>query len=267
MSRTPAPKPGETLKHTIVNFFRVASLLVLLLAVALLSAIATMHFAIHGAEVQVPALKGMTIAQARSETAGLGLNLDVDNRYYSGDVAAGHILSQSPAAGTVVRREWQVRVAESLGPQQVDVPNTVGADERIADLELRRAGLDVGAPAHLPDANAPEGRVLAQDPPAHALDIAQPTVSLLLAAPDEEMPDGYVMPDLTGWLAASAVAALQKAGIPTAPIHFLDVAVAPIGVGSRAPRLPVKPGSVIAQSPAAGARVDQSTIVKLSVAR
>ena len=255
------------MKNTIVNFFRVASLLVLLVAVALFSAIATMHFAIHGAEVQVPALKGMTIAQARSETAGLGLDLDVDNRYYSGDVAAGHILTQSPAPGTIVRREWQVRVAESLGPQQVDVPNTVGSDERIADLELRRAGLDVGTPAHLPVANADEGTVLAQDPPPHAMDIAQPSVTLLLAAPDDQTPNGYVMPDMTGWLATSAVAALEKVGIKTAPINYVDVPVAPIGSGSAPPKLPVKPGSVLAQSPAAGSRVDQSTIVKLAVAR
>src|ERR1039457_6674577 len=102
-----------------VNFFQVASVLMLLVAVALLAAITTMHFAIHGAEVQIPALKGMTVEQARSETAGLGLNLDVDNRYYSGDVAAGHILNQSPEPGTVVRRAWGVRVSESLGPQQV----------------------------------------------------------------------------------------------------------------------------------------------------
>ncbi len=85
--------------RAIASFFRIASLLMLLVAVALLAAITTMHFAIHGAEVQVPSLKGMTIAEARSVTAGLGSNLDVDNRYYSGDVAAGHILSQSPAAG------------------------------------------------------------------------------------------------------------------------------------------------------------------------
>ena len=69
--------------RSIVNFFQMASLLLLLLVVALLAAITTMHFAIHGAEVQVPSLKGMTVADARSETAGLGLNLDVDNRYYS----------------------------------------------------------------------------------------------------------------------------------------------------------------------------------------
>lgn len=255
------------IRNAVVNFFRVASLLVLLVAVALVSAILTMHFAIHGAEVEVPSLEGMTIAQARSETAGLGLNLDVDNRYYSGEVAAGHILSQSPAPGTVVRRAWQVRAAESLGPQQVDVPNTVGEDERVAELALRRAGLDVGPPSYLPDADALSGTVLAQDPPAHALDIARPTVSLLVAAPEGAQPDGFVMPDLTGWLASSAVATLAKAGIRTAPLRLIAVPVAPLGSGNAPPQLPIKPGAVIAQSPAAGARVDQSTMVKLTVAR
>jgi len=64
--------------RAIVNFFQTASLLMLLVAVGLLAAVTTMHFAIHGAEVQVPALKGMTVADARRETAGLGLNLDVE---------------------------------------------------------------------------------------------------------------------------------------------------------------------------------------------
>src|ERR1035437_10255691 len=132
-----------------VNFFQVGSLVMLLVAAALLAAIATMHFAIHGAEAQVPALKGMTVAEARSQTSGLGLDLDVDNRYYSGDVAQGHILTQSPAPGTVVRREWRVRVSESLGPQKVEVPETVGTDERVAALKLRRVGLAVGTTAHL----------------------------------------------------------------------------------------------------------------------
>src|SRR5271167_1101368 len=107
------------MRRLFANIFQIASVLLLLVAAALLAAITTMHFAIHGAEVQVPALQGMTVAEARSQTAGLDLNLDVDNRYYSGDVAAGHILTQSPEPGAVVRREWNVRVAESLGPQSV----------------------------------------------------------------------------------------------------------------------------------------------------
>jgi beta-lactam-binding protein with PASTA domain len=251
----------------VINFFQIASLVMLLVAVGLLAAIATMHFAIHGAEVQVPALKGMTVAEARSQTSGLGLDLDVDNRYYSGDVAAGHILTQSPPPGTVVREEWRVRVSESLGPQKVDVPETVGRDERIAALELRRVGLEAGVTAHLPYSGAAEGTVIAQDPPAHAQGIARPAINLLVAAASTDAPDGFVMPDLTGLLVVSAQAELTKVGIKTAPPKFVDLPMAPVGTGSAAPTLPVRPGAVIAQQPPAGELVMQSDLVKLTVAK
>jgi beta-lactam-binding protein with PASTA domain len=251
----------------VVNFFQVAWLVMMLVAISLLAAITTMHFAIHGAEVTVPALKGMTVAEARRQTSGLGLDLEVDNRYYSGDVAAGYILTQSPAPGTVVRREWHMRVAESLGPQKVDVPETVGQEERLAALNLRRVGLEVGATVRLPCANAAEGTVLAQDPPAHAQGIARPSVNLLIAAPEDEVADGYVMPDLTGLPIVGAQAELSRVGIKSATPRFVDVPVAPIGSGNATPRLPVRPGAVTAQEPPAGARVDQNTLVKLTVAK
>jgi hypothetical protein len=253
-----------------VNFFQMASLLMLLVAVALLAAITTMHFAIHGAEVTIPSLQGMTVAEARSLTSGLGLDLDVDNRYYSGNVAAGHILTQSPAPGTVVRREWRVRVAESLGPQKVDVPETAGLNERVAALELRRAGLDVGATAQLPFAGAAAGTVLAQNPPAHAQGIARPSVDLLLAAPSDDAPDGsngFVMPDLVGLPVVAAQAELAKVGIQTAPPDFVEAPIAPMGSGFAPPLPPVRPGAVIMQQPPAGARVEQSTLVKLTAAK
>jgi beta-lactam-binding protein with PASTA domain len=252
--------------RAVKNFFQMASLLLLLLAVALLSAITTMHFAIHGAEVQVPSLLGMTEEDARSETAGLGLNLDVDNRYYSADVAAGHILSQSPAAGTVVRREWLVRVAQSLGPQKVEVPDTVGRGERVAALTLRRVGLEVGATARLPYGKAEEGTVLAQDPPAHAQGIARPSVNLLVAAASDDVPDGFVMPELIGWPAVSAQGELERVGIK-AETNLVDVPVGPVGSGDAPPRMPVRPGAVTAQSPPAGFRVEQGTVVRLTVAK
>jgi beta-lactam-binding protein with PASTA domain len=238
----------------------------LLVVAGLVSAIVTMHFAIHGAEVQVPEMKGMTVADARSQTAGLGLNLDVDNRYYSGDVAPGHILTQIPAAGTVVRREWLVRVSESLGPQRVDVPDTVGRGEREAALTLRRSGLEVGSTVRLPWAGAAEGTVLAQDPPAHAQGIAQPSVNLLVATATEDAADGYVMPPLVGWQSMSAVAALARVGIKAEPTTEA-APIAAVGTGSELPRIPVRPGVVTAQWPAAGARVDQMTLVRLTVAQ
>ena len=255
------------LRRRLMSFFQAASLVMVLVAVALLAAIITMHFAIHGAEVQVPKLTGMTVADAHSQTSGLGLNLVVDNRYYSYDVAAGHILTQSPSPGTVVRREWRVRVAESLGPQKVEVPDTVGADERLAALNLRRVGLAVGTTAHLPYGGVEEGTVLSQDPPARAQGIAGPSINLLVAAASDAAPDGYVMPDLSGVPVVSAQAALEHIGLKTAPPVYVDVHIPPVGAGGAAPQAAIAPGAVISQQPVAGWRVDQSTQVRLTVAR
>lgn len=251
----------------LLRIFRMACVVMLLVAVAMISAITTMHFAIHGAEVKIPALKGMTIAEARSQAAGMGLNLDVDNRYYSSDIAAGHILSQSPPAGTVVRREWHVRVSESLGPQKVDVPDTVGTDARVAALRLRRAGLQVGVTAKLPWPEVEDNAVLAQDPPAHSHGIAQPSVNILVAAPDNSAPDGYVMPDLTGMPVTAAMDQLSRVGLKVDPPTYIDVNVPVVSAAGTTPTPPVPPGSVITQQPLAGARVDQYTAIKLVAAR
>jgi beta-lactam-binding protein with PASTA domain len=279
----------------IQDFFQAMLLMLGLVVVALVSALTTMHFAIHGREVKVPGLKGMTVAEARSQTAGLGLNLEVEDRFYSADVAAGHILSQSPALGAVVRREWQVRVAESLGPQKVEVPNVVGGQERTAALNLRRAGLEAGLMARLPDTSVSPGTVLAQDPPPKAQGIERPSVSLLIAASDDAPPDGFVMPDLTGLPVITAQAALTRVGIKFGEPKFVDVPMAPVtgpgaaGSGTTptvkaalpagaptaatpsAPPAPIHgtalPGVVTAQSPPAGYRVDVGSTVALTVAK
>ena len=250
----------------IPGFFRVAWLLMVLVAVALLANIITVHFAIHGTEVKVPVLNSMTIADARREAAGLGLNFDVDNRYYSGEVAPGHILTQSPAPGTVVRRGRTVRVSESLGAQRVEVPETVGDSVRLAELRLQRAGLEIGTVAQLPNAGAPEGAVLAQDPPPHAQDIEKPAVSLLVAGAATEAPDGWVMPDFTGWTLQSAVSALSRVGIKAAPPDFINAAP-PAGSGNAASAQRILPGSIISQDPAAGVRIVQTATVHFAVAK
>lgn len=249
------------------NFFQVGFMVMLLVTVAMFSAIATMHFAIHGAEVEVPQFKSMTVADARSQAAGMGLNLNVDNRYYSGDVAAGHILTQSPAPGTVVRREWRVRVAESLGPQTVEVPDTVGGDQHTAAFKLRRVSLEVGQVVELPWSRTAAGIVIAQDPPPRAQGIARPTVNLLVAAEGGEAADAFVMPNLTGMQLAAAQAEMARVGIKAAPPAFVDVHVPPVGAPGTVPKPPVRPGSVIAQQPPAGSRIEQSAPVKLTVAR
>ena len=125
--------------------FKFAVVVLVLAVLAMLSAIVTMHFAIHGAEVTVPSFKGLTVAEATDKAAALGLNLTVDNHFYSVEIPAGRILNQSPSPGTVVRREWRVRLTESVGPQRVAIPNLTGSNQRLASIQIRRIGLEVGA--------------------------------------------------------------------------------------------------------------------------
>ena len=108
------------------KFFRFVFFALVLLVVALVSALTTMRFAIHGREVAVPNLVDKTPVEARRIAEDDGFSVTVEPQYYSATVAAGKILSQAPSPGTLVRRGWEIRVAESLGPQRVQIPNVIG---------------------------------------------------------------------------------------------------------------------------------------------
>ena len=121
---------------------RFVLLALVLLIVAMVSALTAMRFAIHGQEVTVPALVGMSPADAERGIAALGLQMTIERQYYSPQVPEGKIMSQLPLPGTKVRRGWQVRVAQSLGPTRVAIPDVTGESEHAAELNIRRRGLD-----------------------------------------------------------------------------------------------------------------------------
>ena len=109
--------PGD--QSSMKSFFRFALVALGLLLVAMASALLAMRFAIHGSEVTVPKLVGLTPQEAERAVTTLGLSVATERQYYSSDVAEGRIMLQVPDAGMKVRRGWQVRVAQSLGPQRV----------------------------------------------------------------------------------------------------------------------------------------------------
>ena len=249
--------------------FRFLLILLMLAGLALLSAILTMHFAIHGAEVAVPSFKGLTLTQATAKAADLGLNLTVENHFYSVDTPAGHISGQSPAPQTVVRRGWHVLLTESLGPQKVAIPTLIGLDQRAASIQIRRAALEVGATAQLPWAYAPQGAVIAQDPAPGAANVARPTVSLLLAAPPDQTTPAFVMPNLVGQNFTAAALAIAHAGLKLAPIKSTAPPIPAIAApNSTQPIQPIQPiGSITNQNPQPGQRIDATTPIQLTVAQ
>src|SRR5205085_5075621 len=144
------------------SVFRFALLAMVLLIVAMLSALTAMRFAIHGQEVTVPGLVGLSPGEAERAVAGLGLQMSIERQYYSPQIPEGKIMSQLPLPGTEVRRGWQVRVAQSLGPIRIAIPDVAGQSQRAAELNIRRRGLDVGSMAEIPVLIGPADQGLAQ---------------------------------------------------------------------------------------------------------
>src|SRR5260370_32331280 len=92
------------------RFFNIVLGALAMLVVALFSAFITMRLAIHGREVKVPNLTGLTLADASKQTGSLGLILHLENRFYSPNTLPGHVLPQSPPPVLTVRRQWAAPV-------------------------------------------------------------------------------------------------------------------------------------------------------------
>jgi len=189
---------------------RFALLGLVLVIVAMISALTAMRFAIHGQEVAVPQLAGLAPADAERELSGLGLLMSIEQKYYSPQVGEGRIMSQLPLPGTKVRRGWQVRVAQSLGPTRVAIPDVTGQSEHAAELNIRRRGLDIASMAEMETPGIPADQVLAQSPPANATQVLAPKISLLVTAAAE--PQAFVMPSFVGQPLGGASRTLQDAG-------------------------------------------------------
>ncbi len=241
------------------SVFKFVLLVLVLVMVAMLSALTAMRFAIHGHEVVVPNLANMTVVEAERAAVASGLELQVERQYYSPGVPEGKIMSQAPDAGTKVRRGWQVRVAQSLGPQRVAIPDVTGETSRAAQLNIARRGLDVGAVATVPLANTTPDTVLAQSPPANARQVAAPRISLLVAAAPD--PAAYVMPNFVGQPLGSVRDSLQSAGIRLGTVTVADTAQT-----STAPS-PSPSSLILSQDPAAGQKIAVGVPVNFEVSR
>ncbi len=257
-----------------LQIFRALSAVLLLVTIALVSALITMRLAIHGAEVQVPVLRGRTVPQAVVELRAKSLQADIDGHYYSATQPVGVVLTQSPAPGTLVRKSWRVRMTVSLGPQKVAIPSVDGMNETLATITIRRTGLQVGAVVGLPYAYAPENTVISQTPAGNATDVEGPRVSILTAHPAPPAENASVMPDMIGENFTQAAMAIIHAGFKLAPLQNAPAAPSTstatgeppaVSPPSATPASTAPPGAVIAQIPAAGTRIAAGSMIQLTV--
>jgi beta-lactam-binding protein with PASTA domain len=245
-------------------FIRFVLVALVLLLVAMASALLAMRFAIHGGEVAVPKVTGLAPADAERAVAGLGLTLEVERQYYSVDVPEGKIISQIPASGMKVRRGWQVRVAQSLGPQRVAIPDVLGESGRAADLNIRRRGLDIGSIAYLQMPGVTADQVLAQSPPPNASGVSVPKLSLLVTT--GRPPAAFVMPSFVGQPLGTVNLAVLDAGFHVGNVTVsAGQAEGSIVLLNATPPQPSPDSIIVSQTPSAGSRVTAGATVNFEV--
>lgn len=247
--------------------FRLALTILCMLAVMFISAAITLRIALHGHEVTVPDFAGMTVGEASKAALHASVDLVIENKYYSTTVPAGRVLSQAPAAGSRVRHGWSVRVTESLGPQQVTIPDVAGEPVREASIDIRRMSLDLGTLAHI-DAPGDADMVLAQTPPPNA-GVDQPRVSLLLSSSAATAQSSFVLPSFVGmsWPAANhaaialglKVAATGQMWTPPAPSAAPATPSAPAAGGTAAQPATNAPGAAASSGQTAAAGPSAAT--------
>lgn len=266
------------------SVIRFALLGLVLVIVAMVSALTAMRFAIHGQEVAVPTLIGLTPAEAERAAGSSGLQVSIERQYYSPNIPDGHIMSQLPLPGTKVRRGWQVRVAQSLGPTRVTIPDVTGQSEHAAELNIRRRGLDVASMADMGVPGIPADQVVAQSPPANTPDVLAPNISLLVTT--DSPAQSFVMPSFIGQALGTVSQTLADAGfklgtVTVAPPPISEVPDANASAAQPAqgspptnpseatstmpPPQPTPASVVIVQSPAPGQKILAGAVVNLQV--
>jgi beta-lactam-binding protein with PASTA domain len=222
----------------------------ILIVVGLMSALTAMRIAIHGRETTVPNFVKLSPSEAERTAVTSGLSIALEGQFYSTDIPEGRIVSQQPAPGTRVRRGWRVRLAQSLGPQRVVIPDVLGESPRAAEINIRQRGLELGTVAQIRLRDAPEDQIIAQSPPPNAAGVQSPKLNVLTATEPEMQ--AYVMPSFVGRPFAEAKAAIEQAGF--------KVSVASSQPGNDS-------AVVMRQSPVAGQKVTQDMPITLEVSQ
>ncbi len=214
----------------------------------------------------VPNIVGLSPAQADQTAAALGLSVMIERQYYSAHVPEGKIMMQVPAAGTKVRRGWQVRASQSLGPQRVSIPDVVGESARAADLNIRRRGLDIGGLASVAMRGSEADQVLAQSPPANASSVSVPRISLLVSSGSPAQV--FVMPSFLGQPLGSVNLLLLDAGFHVGSVTVVSSATGEgpgVPAASSNPPQPSPASIIVSQTPAPGQRVLAGATVNFEV--
>ncbi|GAA3546740.1 MULTISPECIES: Stk1 family PASTA domain-containing Ser/Thr kinase [Kribbella] len=155
-----------------------------------------------------PDLLRITAADAKTKAGESGLTTVLANQDYSEDVAKGEVMATNPEPGARIRKEGEVELTVSKGPERYRVPQLKGLDEDAARRALESIKLNVGQVSQAYSETVPTGRVIIFSPKFDS--VMKPGESVNLAISKGKKP--IAVPNMTGKPVREATRTLKKAG-------------------------------------------------------
>ena len=119
-----------------------------------------------GSKVIVPSLAGLTVKQATSELADLGLDLKVEREEFSEDIPEDRVINSSPAGGGRISPDGTVEVTISKGKERYIIPTLQGLKIEIAERLINDNKLVVGEVIEEFSSEFPKGFIMQSSPVA-----------------------------------------------------------------------------------------------------
>lgn len=136
----------------------------------------------------VPSFIGMDYAQVQNNREYTGMYLFYVTEEYSDTVPAGQIMTQEPAADTVLKAGETIRLVVSKGPQKVEMPTIVGFTQAAAVEVLQSRGLLASCFMVVNDGSYAAGCVVSASEPAGAqVDVGTVITVYIAADPSVEI--------------------------------------------------------------------------------
>ena len=196
-----------------------------------------------GNKPAVPNIVGMAASDANTAIVDASLVVGTVTTKYCKTVDAGKVMSQSPAAGTVVMIGSKVKYLRSLGKKPT-VPNVVGMAASDANTAIVEANLVVGTVTTKYSKTVDAGKVISQSPPAGTVVTIGSKVKYVRSLGKKP-----TVPNIVGMAASDANTAIVEANLV-------------VGTVTTKYSNTVNAGKVIKQSPAAGKAVAIGSKVK-----
>jgi len=202
-------------------------------------------------EVTVANVVGKQVEIARNILSNQNLRVS-ESEVFSDKVPAGFVVSQYPEAGNVVKEQRMIVLVISKGGEATVVPDLKGLSRRDAELKIKNAGLVVGRVDEQFSTEIPSEGIISQQPRSSAQVNKNTSIDLVISK--GAGPRKFSVPDFSG-------TPLSTIGVQLESLKLKQGKVTEEG----SEKYP--PGTIMGQTPAAGAEVSEGMSIDFIVAK